>query len=156
GTKTPYGPPERNGRDETHGGYRPLGTKPHCRPDQSWKKDVRGINQVGGHIIEYEKAQGTDGYTHGDRLGDPQQWSRETPAPAPDEEERRHHQVAHGITQPPGPPGFAKRSGRNHATEPATGYPHGGADQGTEHSRQHNQAQDIPEAVESRAKPEQA
>jgi hypothetical protein len=80
----------------------------------------------------------------------------ETLAPAQDEEERRHYQIAHGIAQPPGPPGLAKRSGRDHATEPATGHSDGGADQGTEHGRKYDQAQDIPEAVESGTEPDQA
>jgi hypothetical protein len=83
-------------------------------------------------------------------------WSGETPTPAPDEEERRHYQSAHGIAQPPRPPGFAQRRGRNQTTEPAAGYPHSRTNQGTEHGRQHNQTQDIPEAIKSGTEPHQA
>jgi hypothetical protein len=156
GAKTPYSPPDCNSRDNTRGGYPPLGTKSYRCPDQSGKENVRGIDQVGGRTTEHEKAQSTDSYIHGDRLDDPQMWSGETPTPAPDEEERRHYQSAHGIAQPPGPPGFAQCCGRNYATEPAAGHPHCRTDQGTEYGRQHDQAQDIPEAIKSRAEADQA
>src|SRR5207245_457613 len=62
-------------------------------------------------------------------------------------------QLAHRVSQPPGPPGLPIRDAGNDAAEPPAGDTDGRADQRAEPRRQHHQSDHIPESIERWTKP---